>query len=754
MAFELETVEKKMIEELSSELKISKISFASVLKLLKEGNTIPFIARYRKEATGNLDEVAIRAIDEKSRYFMEVEERRKTILESIEGQGKLTEELKNSILECKTKNGLEDLYLPYKPKRRTRAMIAREKGLLGLAMRIWELPNEGHPLKEAESYISLENEVDSAEKALSLARDIVAELFSELPLLREELRQFFFDTGVVSSKIIEGKEQEGIKFKDYYDFKEKVSKIPSHRFLAIRRGEKENVLDYNILIEEEEIFNKMLKLQKWHLKSPFSEEYRQAAKDGFKRLMMPGIETDVRVELKQKSDRAAVDVFAENLKHLLMSSPFGSKKVLGIDPGLRTGCKLVAIDATGAFLENDTLYLTQGEEAKKRAKLTLLKFIKQYEPEAIAIGNGTAGRETETFVKEVLAQNNLKDIIVVSVNESGASVYSASENAREEFPDLDLTVRGSISIGRRLQDPLAELVKIDPKAIGVGQYQHDVFQPLLQEQLSHVVESCVNKVGVELNTASVELLSYVSGIGPSMAKKIVSHRTAQGAFKSRTDLLKISGFGQKTFEQAAGFLRIHGGNNPLDASQVHPERYEVVEAIAKDLNVPLTNLIGNDKLLTQINLKKFINKDLGELTLLDIIEELKKPGRDPRNAFERPIFRDDILEMKDLKPGMILEGIVTNVTEFGAFVDIGVHQDGLVHVSHLSDRFIKNPREVVTPGQKIKVKVLEVDIPRKRISLTCRLNEREAPAVSKNTKDAKAGKQGGKPFFKSPFDSL
>lgn len=738
---------------ISQELSLSLYSVEATVTLLNEGNTVPFIARYRKEKTGNLDEVQIRTIQERLAYLTELEDRRQTILASIESQGKLTEPLKAQILSCTTKNALEDLYLPYKPKRRTRASIAKEKGLGPLADKIMEQPLSGLPDNEALAYVNADLGVLNADDALSGARDIIAEVISENADVRGALREALAMDGMVSSKVVEGKDAAPTKFEQYYQYKEKVSSIPSHRYLAIRRGEREGILEFQIEVEAEPILQELRPLIKLNRNSPFSEQLETALNDSYKRLLLPSVETDMRVELKMKSDRDAVEVFAENLRNLLLSAPLGSRSVIGIDPGLRTGCKCTAIDETGKYLDAITIYPTQGQHGQEKAKDDFLKFMKKHNPFAIGIGNGTAGRETEAFIRKLLIDNNMQHIIAVQVSEAGASVYSASDIAREEFPDLDLTLRGAISIARRLQDPLAELVKVDPKAIGVGQYQHDVHQPLLQDKLNEVVESCVNHVGVELNTASAPLLSRVAGIGPSLAMKIVKHRENRGSFKGRHDLLEVSGLGPKTYEQAAGFLRVRGGKHPLDSSAVHPERYELVEYIAKDMGVSLQEMISNAQLINKINIKKYITASIGEPTMMDIIAELKKPGRDPRAIFEKPCFRDDVMDIKDLKQGMKLEGIVTNVTAFGAFVDIGVHQDGLIHISELTDHYIKDPSEVVHVGDKIKVEVLTVDIERKRISLTAKLGQ--GPRAGNREKEKKAPiKKTKSNFNSSPFASL
>jgi uncharacterized protein len=748
-----------MVSQLASELSLTKQSIAATIALLAEGNTVPFIARYRKEVTGNLDEVQIRDIQERHKYLSELEERKVAILASIEAQGLLTEILAKEIQSATTKTALEDLYLPYKPKRRTRATIAREKGLQPLADLILSQENVLSLEDAALSYIDKEKGVESVDEALAGARDIVAEIVSENAAVRARLRECFAEEGILVSKVLEKQKNSPTKFEQYYNFQERVATIPSHRFLAIRRGEKEDVLQVYIEVDADRMVREMFAFISVKNSSKLAPQLTLAIEDSFKRLIAPAIEADLRVELKMRSDRAAVDVFAANLSELLLAAPLGRYTVIGIDPGLRTGCKCAVVDDTGKFLDNFTVYPSQGENAKTAALADLLKYIKKYKPFAIAIGNGTAGRETLAFVRQLLKQESL-ELITVSVNESGASVYSASDVAREEFPDLDLTVRGAISIARRLQDPIAELVKVDPKAIGVGQYQHDVYQPLLQEKLDEVVESCVNKVGVELNTASAELLARVAGVGGSLAKKIVLHRDKNGAFRQRGDLLDVHGLGPKAFQQAAGFLRISkGATQPLDASAVHPERYGLVEKMAKDLGVPVSELIGNQTLIQQIDIKKYVSGDVGELTLADILSELAKPGRDPRASFEVVAFRDDINKITDLQVGMSLEGIVTNVTAFGAFVDIGVHQDGLIHLSELSDSFVKEASDVVKVGDKIKVVVLAVDSVQNRISLSAKKNRTAAvsgkPLGKKEEKSGKApGKTPGKAFANNPFASL
>ncbi len=738
------------VPSIAAELGLPPRGVAAVVELLGENATVPFIARYRKEVTGGLDEVRIRDIQEKRTYLVELEERRVAILGEIGKQGKLTPELAAKIVACTTKSALEDLYLPYKPKRRTRAMIAREKGLEPLALRILAQSSDGDPRTEAEAFVDPAKEVATIEEALKGARDIVAETLAESADARALVRRAFETEGQVVSAAVPEKTTQPTKFEQYYAFSEPVAQIPSHRFLAIRRGEAEGVLRLDLTVEAERVVPKLEAVMKLDRGSPWASELQLAVLDGYKRLLVPSVENDVRIELKLRADQQAVHVFAENLEHLLLAAPLGTKTVIGVDPGIRTGCKIAALDHTGKFLENTTIYPGQSAHKEEEAERTVVAYAKKYEPFAFAIGNGTGGRETETFVKKALSAAGLGSVLVVPVSEAGASVYSASDVAREEFPDLDLTVRGAISIGRRLQDPLAELVKIDPKSIGVGQYQHDVFQPLLGRKLGEVVESCVNGVGVEINTASAELLSYVAGLTSSLAKKIVRHRDTKGRFTSRAELLEVSGLGPRAFEQSAGFLRIHGGAHPLDASAVHPERYPLVEKMAADLGISLAELVGNKEHVKRIRIADYVSEGVGEPTLRDILGELEKPGRDPRASFAPPKFRDDVTTLSDLKPDMILEGVVTNVTAFGAFVDVGVHQDGLVHVSRLSDRFVRDPAEVVKVGDKLKVKVLEVDLPRKRISLSARMTD---GAEERGRGDAPRGARppsGGRPSGQRP----
>ncbi|MCU0664420.1 MAG: RNA-binding transcriptional accessory protein [Myxococcota bacterium] len=735
----------------ATELHLNERSVAAVVKLLSEQNTVPFIARYRKEVTGDLDEIQIRAIEERHTYLVELEQRREAILASIQEQGKLTLELKTRILGCTTKAALEDLYLPYKPKRRTRATIAKERGLEPLALRILEQPTVGDPMAEAAAFINAEKDVLSVDAALTGARDIVAEMTAENADVRAMVREELSQRGTLVSAVVDEKAQEATKFKDYYDHRESVATIPSHRFLAIRRGEREGVLRFSVSVDDEKLSNRVTAKMGLVSQSPFADELSTAVADGYKRLLLPSVESDLRIDLKLSADRAAVEVFAGNLRNLLLAAPFGTRRIIAVDPGLRTGCKCTAIDETGKYLATMTFNLVKGASAAEEGKRSFLEFVKRHTPDAIAVGNGTAGRETEKFVREVLREAGLTQVIVIMVSEAGASVYSASELAGKEYPELDVTVRGAISIGHRLQDPLAELVKIDPKSIGVGQYQHDVHQPLLAKKLDEVVESCVNHVGVELNTASAPLLAQVAGIGPAVAANIVEYREKNGAFTSRKQLLKVAKLGPRTFEQAAGFCRIRGAVNPLDGSAVHPERYEVVERMAKDMGVELKELVGNAELVNRIDIKRYVTEEVGELTLRDIVSELKKPGRDPRDEFEPPAFREDVQSMEDLKPGMTLEGVVTNVTAFGAFVDVGVHQDGLVHVSQLSDRFIKEPSEAVKVGDKLKVRVLEVDLQRRRISLTAKSESAPRGQDAQGPRGSDRPNQGGpRPGGKGP----
>ena len=701
-----------VLARIAAEVGVGVHQVTAVDKLLAEGSTVPFIARYRKEAHGNLDEVQIGKIQDRVKYYTELEERKETILKSIDEQGKLTDELREKIVGCFVKSRLEDLYQPYKPKRRTRAQVAKEKGYEPLADQIWN----GEPF-------------EGTDEDLQYARDILAERIADIADVRGAVRQAFATHSKVKSEVASPKPTEPTKFEQYYEFEESIATIPSHRYLAIRRGQAEKVLWVHLELEKEPVISRILEILEGLEVLGILERNRLtraqielAAEDAYKRLLAPSCEIDVVVEKKMEADRAAVEVFAENLRHLLLASPLGSKAVLAIDPGIRTGCKVAMMDATGKYLGKTVIVPMQKQlEAEKAVAMIVAK----YHAEAIAVGNGTAGRETESFVRATLkklhAQHPEIPIpIVVSVSEAGASVYSASEIARKEFPDLDLTVRGAISIGRRLQDPLAELVKIDPKAIGVGQYQHDVDQNLLGGKLNEVVVSCVNGVGVELNTASAPLLERVSGLTPTLAKAIVEWRDANGRFESREQLKKVKGLGPKAFEQCAGFLRIRGAKNPLDSSAVHPERYELVERMASDIGLGVGDLVGNSLAAKKIDIRKYIAPGVGEPTLKDIVNELVKPGRDPRKTFEPPKFRDDVTKIEDVKEGMKLEGVVTNVTAFGAFVDIGVHQDGLIHLSELSDNYVSDPASVVKAGDRLQVTVIGVDRARQRISLSAK----------------------------------
>ncbi len=706
---------------IADELKLPVTSVRAVAKLLAEGASVPFIARYRKEQTGGLDEVQIRDIEEKNAYYRELHDRKVAILSEIEGQGKLTPALRAKIEGTWVKAALEDLYLPFKPKRRTRAAIARERGLEPLALRILAQPSDGEPHAEAQKLVDPAKEVPDAKAALAGAKDIVAEVLADRPEIRTLVRETFARSGMMSVTPDPAKTKEPTKFEMYYDFQEKAASLPSHRFLAIRRGEAEGVLRAKVDIDREAAAVDVARISGVKKSSPFAGVLEEAIDESLARLLCPTLESEMRVQLKLAADRDAVGIFAENVKKLLLMPALGRKVVLGIDPGQRTGCKCVVVDDTGKLVTHTLVNLVTGDAAVAHAKRTLRDLITKHGPQAIAVGNGTHGRETADVCHEVLAEmGKTKDVVVVMVSESGASVYSASDVAREEFPDLDLTVRGAVSIARRLQDPLAELVKVDPKAIGVGQYQHDVHQPLLKRKLDDVVESCVNAVGVELNTASAPLLTHVAGVGPTLAKKIVKHREANGAFASRKALLDVPGFGPRAFEQCAGFVRVHGGAHPLDASAVHPERYGLVERIAKDAGLRVAELVGNAKAVGAISWAKYVSDEVGLPTLEDIQKELLRPGRDPRAAFEAPQFRSDVRKLEDLVVGMALEGVVTNVTAFGAFVDVGVHQDGLVHVSQLADKFVKDPNEVAKVGDRIKVRVLEIDLVRKRIALSAR----------------------------------
>lgn len=701
---------------ISQQLNLGARQVEKTIELLEQGATVPFIARYRKEVTGSLNEVQITAIRDLLIKLKELDKRREAILVSISEQGKLTPELEKKIMDAATMTELEDLYLPYKPKRRTRATMAVERGLEPLANEI-QKQYSCNLEQMAEKYINAEKGVNSVEEALAGARDIIAERVNENTQARTKVRNIFRRSAMLSSKVVKNKEEEGGKFESWFDWKENAMKAPSHRILALFRGEEEGVLRVHVVPDDDEPAYEALERQFVSGRYESSEQVRLAVRDGYKRLLAPSIETEYYNLLKEKADKEAIRVFAENLRQLLLASPLGQKRILAIDPGFRTGCKTVCLDAQGQLLHNETIYPFTSVREERAAIAKLEALAEAFKIEAIAIGNGTAGRETEEVVKRCHFKQKL---IAVMVSENGASVYSASEVARREFPDYDVTVRGAVSIGRRLMDPLSELVKIDPKSIGVGQYQHDVNQTLLQESLEDVVVSCVNSVGVELNTASRELLSYVSGIGPSLADKIVEYRNREGAFESRAELKKVERLGDKAFEQCAGFLRVRESENPLDRSAVHPERYALVERMAKDVGATVEQLMKDKALRSAIKIENYVTADCGLPTLQDIMKELDKPGLDPRARFEVFEFDKNVTRIEDLKEGMVLPGIVTNITAFGAFVDVGVHQDGLVHISQMADRRVNDPSEVVHLHQHVKVKVIEVDLRRHRISLSMR----------------------------------
>lgn len=691
-------------------LQLNEKNVHHTMQLIDEGSTIPFISRYRKEMTGGLDEVQIAAIHEQYEKLKEISKRKETILNTIDEQGKLTPELKKRIDSCWNLTELEDIYLPYKPKRRTRAEIARENGLEPLARMIMK-QNVNQLNHLASPYVT--DKVKSIDDALAGASDIIAEWINENETARNAIRRIFSYEAVISSKVIKGKEEEGQKYRDYFEMTEKLSKCSSHRLLAMRRGEAEGVLRIAIAPDEEKCLEKLERLFV-KVDNETGDFVYNAAKDAYKRLLKPAIENEFASESKLKADTEAIRVFSENLRQLLLAAPLGEKRVLGIDPGFRTGCKLVCLDAQGNLIHNETIYPHPPQNDYTQASRKLQKLVEAYQIEAIAIGNGTAGRETEQLVQNTRYDRQIQ---VFVVSENGASIYSASKIARDEFPDYDVTVRGAVSIGRRLMDPLAELVKIDPKSIGVGQYQHDVDQGLLKKSLDQTVENAVNKVGVNVNTASRHLLTYISGLGPQLASNIVEYRTANGPFKSRKELMKVPKMGTKTFEQCAGFLRIPESSNPLDNSAVHPESYAIVEKMAGNLNVKVDQLIRNHELIKSIDLKAYVTDSIGIPTLTDILAELEKPGRDPRSIVKVFEFDPSIKKIEDLKPGMELPGIVTNVTNFGAFVDIGIKENGLIHISQMADRYISNPAEIVALHQHVRVKVLEADLVRKRVQL-------------------------------------
>jgi len=705
-----------ILHMLTQELPYDTRQIESVISLWSADCTVPFMARYRKEATGGLDEVQIQEVLDRHRYVTELEERKQAIIKSIQDQGRLTEELEEQIKQCVKKNELEDIYLPYRPKRRTKATIAVEKGLEPLARSILDSRGGGpSPEEIAVTYLNPDVEIDTVEQALEGAGHIMAQWMAEEAEYRRHIRQYLFQKGEVQCRALHGKEKTRSKFEQYYDYKEPVQTIPSHRMLAIRRGEREKFLVFTIAVAEEPILQ-YLEERLITENGSSADTLRSVIQDAYHRLIHPSLETELRLEVKDRSDETAIEVFSRNLRALLLSSPAGGLKTLGVDPGLRTGCKLAVVDGTGRFLEHATIYPHLSKKGIEEAGQTVSTLLDRHGNQAIAIGNGTASRETLEFFRSTLPEN--PEIIMTVVDESGASVYSASAIARDEFPDLDVSVRGAISIARRFQDPLAELVKIDPKSIGVGQYQHDVDQKKLREKLDQVVVSCVNHVGVDLNTASWPLLSYVSGITRSLAKAVVSRRDEKGEFTNREELREISRFSDKVFEQSAGFLRIRNGVHPLDNTAVHPERYCIVEKMAEDVDLPLARLVGNAAVLDTIDPRKYATGDVGLPTLVDILNELRKPGRDPRQDFVAPQFDEKVKDIQDLNPGMVLNGRVTNVTHFGAFVDIGIHENGLVHVSELAHRFVRDPLDVVAVGDWVEVKVLSVDPEMKRIALS------------------------------------
>ena len=733
----------------------------ATLDLLAQGATVPFIARYRKEATHSLDEVVISNIRDRSTQLEEMDRRREVILKSLRDQEKLTDELADKIGQAETLAVLEDIYLPFKPKRRTRASMAREKGLEPLAQTLFE-QKDLDLSKITAPFVDPEKDVPTLEDALAGARDIIAEWITENQEARALMRELFLKKGILISKVNSRKQDEGEKYKDYFDWSEPIQKAPSHRILAMRRGENEDILTLRIAPEEN---HALALLESLFMVSHFAtgEQVQMAIHDSYKRLLSHSMETEVRMTSKKSADEEAIRIFAENLRQLLLSPPLGQKNILAIDPGFRTGCKVVCLDSQGKLLHNDTIFPHTSNSKTGVSGQKIEALCERFSVDAIAIGNGTAGRETEAFIQGLSFK---KKVQIIMVNESGASIYSASEAGREEFPDHDITVRGAVSIGRRLMDPLAELVKIDPKSIGVGQYQHDVDQKALRKSLDHVVESCVNRVGVEVNTASRQLLTYVSGLGPQLAKNIIRHREENGPFSTRKGLMGVPRLGAKAFEQAAGFLRISRASNPLDGSAVHPESYPIVEAMAGDLGCSIQDLMENKDIRKKISTEKYVSETVGLPTLNDILEELAKPGRDPREQFENVAFRDGIEKIGDLEPGMTLPGVITNIVAFGAFVDIGVHQDGLVHVSQMADRFIKDPNEVVNVYQKVNVRVLDVDIKRKRISLSLKAHHPDSRKTAQSTsrkntprkktepKKINPSKHPGNKPFNNPFGNV
>ena len=743
------------IAAIADELTLKPAGVQATVDLLKQDATIPFIARYRKEATGNLDEIAITAIRDRLNQLEELDARKAAILKSLETRGHLTDELKQNVLSAPSMALLEDIYLPFRPKRRTKATIARQKGLEPLALSIMEQTGQD-PVRLAAAFVDSEKEVTSPENALEGARHIMAEIINEDPVSREKMRKLYFQKGVIQSRVASGKETEGAKYRDYFDWQEAVTTAPSHRILAMRRGEKEDALNLTITPPEDDA---IALLEALFVKGDASDsaQVKLAVLDSYKRLLSRSMETEIRLATRQRAEKHAIKVFARNLRQLLLAAPLGPKRIMGIDPGFRTGCKVVCLDRQGKLLHHDTIYPHMDKTRDRQAAETIARLHEHYEIEAVAVGNGTAGRETEVFIRNLDALTNVP---VILVNESGASVYSASPAARREFPDLDLTVRGAVSIARRLMDPLAELVKIEPKSIGVGQYQHDVDQTDLKQALDDVVISCVNAVGVDLNRASLELLAYVSGLGPQLAENILLYRNENGPFTSREELKAVSRLGPKAFEQSAGFLRIQDGTNPLDGSAVHPESYPVVDAMAQDLNCTVTEMMQNKQLREKIEVARYVSDHIGMPTLTDILNELAKPGRDPRQEFESIEFTEGINKISDLSPGMTLPGIVTNVTAFGAFIDIGVHQDGLVHISELSDRYVKDPADVVTVQQKVNVRVIQVDLDRSRISLSMKTKPAQhtgrpsrKQTTRKNPRNDKKKKKRNTPFH-NPFEEV
>ncbi len=732
--------------KIASEINVRAEQVRATAELLEAGGTVPFIARYRKEATGTLDEVAISSIRDRLAQLAELDARREAITKSLDERNLMTDTLKESIAGAETLAALEDIYLPYRPKKRTKATIAKEAGLEPLADIIIKQEATTVPEEEATRFISAEKNVADVAAALQGARDIIAERINDHADTRAALRELFMNQGLMTAKVIAGKEEEGVKFKDYFEWSEPLASAPSHRILAVRRGAEEGILYFRIAPPEEEALGV---IERMHVlnSSPAGEQVKQAAKDAYKRMLSLSMETEARIASKKRADEEAIRVFAQNLRELMLASPLGQKRVLAIDPGFRTGCKTVVLDAQGKLLHNDVIYPDQGAHKTAEAEHTVRDLTQKFAIEAVAIGNGTASRETESFIRKLeLKSADGKAVPIVMVNESGASIYSASEVAREEFPDHDITVRGAVSIGRRLMDPLAELVKIDPKSIGVGQYQHDVDQDQLKKSLDDTVVSCVNAVGVEVNTASKQLLTYVAGLNSNIAEAIVTYRNANGAFKRRKDLLEVPRLGPKTFEQAAGFLRIRDAENPLDHSAVHPEAYSVVEQMAQDLNCSVADLMRDAALRGKIKKEKYVTDKIGLPTLTDIVNELAKPGRDPRREFEVFEFAAGVTKIEDLSPGMKLPGIITNVTAFGAFCDIGVHQDGLIHVSQLANRFVKDPNEIVKVHQRVQVTVLEIDVPRKRISLTMK----DAQAAGARPEAGAHAQGASRPQSKSP----